>query len=318
MNRWTDTTQKVTTASTETPVIWRISDGRLGHDSQSKGLVKALNLIKPCNCHDVKLDNKKPGLLNLLLRKFPATEELPNPDIIIGAGHKTCLPLLCAKRARGGKTILIMKPSIPASFFDFCFIPEHDAPKIADNVLTTKGAINCITPSDEQINDRGLILIGGTSRYFHWDDEYLLQQLKEILTTYADIEWEISDSSRTPKATKNLLAALREPNAEYKDCLSKGPTWVSRRLSLAANIWVSMDSVSMIYESLTSGACVGLLDVPAKNANKLSNNIVNLVEDKMVTSYSQWLSERKLCKPPVLLNEAKRCAEQLYKSGLLR
>ena len=237
--------------------------------------------------------------------------------MIIGAGHETHLPLLCAKRARGGKTIIIMKPSIPVSWFDFCFIPEHDNPKIVDNVLTTKGAINCISPSAEQTNNRGLILIGGPSRHFYWDDEYLLQQIKEILATHADIQWQISDSSRTPEITRNLLTMLHEPNAEYKNYSSTGSAWIARRLNLAANVWVSMDSVSMVYESLTSGAAVGLLDVPARNISKLSNNIAGLVEDKMVTPYNKWLSERKLNRPPVLLNEAKRCAEQLYESGLL-
>jgi len=307
----------VTTKSTQTPVIWRISDGKPGHDSQSKGLVKALNLIKPCDCHDIKLADKKPGLLDLLLKKFPTTEGLPDPDMIIGAGHETHLPLLCAKRARGGKTIIIMNPSIPANWFDFCFIPEHDNPKIADNILTTKGAINCISPSSEQADNRGLILIGGPSRHFYWDNEYLLQQIKEILTVSADIKWEISDSSRTPEITRDLLKALQESNAEYKNYSSTGPAWVATRLNLAANVWVSMDSVSMVYESLTSGAAVGLLDVPTRNTSKLSNNIAGLVEDKMVTPYSKWLSEQKLSRPPVLLNEAKRCAERLHECGLL-
>lgn len=307
----------MTTESSQTSVIWRISDGRPGHDSQSKGLVKALNLIKPCDCHDIKLADSKPGLMDLICKKFPASENLPDPDMIIGAGHETHLPLICAKRAHGGKTVIIMKPSIPASCFDYCFIPEHDHPKMANNILTTKGAINCIAPSIEQANDRGLILIGGPSRHYYWNDEYLLQQLNEILTTHADIKWEISGSSRTPDTTKNLLSALQKPNAEYKNCTSKGPAWIARRLNLAANVWASMDSVSMVYESLTSGAAVGLLDVPARGSSKISNNIAGLVEDKMVTPYCLWLSERKLSRPPVLLNEAKRCAERLHESGLL-
>ena len=255
--------------------------------------------------------------MDLLLKKFPTSEELPDPDMIIGAGHETHLALLCAKRAHGGKTIIIMRPSIPASCFDFCFIPEHDAPNIADNILTTKGAINCITPSTEQVDNRGLILIGGPSRHFYWDEEYLQQQLNEILTTHTDIQWEISDSSRTPETTRELLSALQYPNAEYKSCTSKGPAWIARRLNVAANVWASMDSVSMVYEALTSGAAVGLLDVPLAGTGKVSNNIAGLVEDKMVTPYSMWLSVRKLSRPPVLLNEAKRCAERLYEFGLL-
>lgn len=307
----------MTTEPTQTPIIWRISDGKPGHDSQSKGLVKALNLIKPCDCHDIILADKKHGLLNLLLKKFPTTEILPDPDMIIGAGHETHLPLLCAKRARGGKTIIIMNPSVPAGWFDFCFIPEHDNPKMADNVLTTKGAINCITPSTEQVHDRGLILIGGPSRHFNWDNEYLLQQLKEIISTHADIEWEITDSARTPETTRNLLATLHEPNAKYKDCSSTGAAWVAGRLNRAANAWVSMDSVSMIYESLTSGAAVGILEVPAREPGKLTNNIAGLVEDNMVTPFSKWQNQRKLNQPPVLLHEAKRCAERLQEYGLL-
>jgi len=307
----------VSIAGAHTYVIWRISDGRVGHDSQSKGLIKALNLIKPCDCHDIDITDKKYGILDFLFKKFTTIEQLPDPDIIIGAGHHTHLPILCAKRTRGGKSIVIMKPSISASCFDFCFIPEHDNPKIADNILTTKGAINCITPSAEHIGDHGLILIGGPSRHFYWDNEYLMQQLKEILNTHIDIKWEVSDSARTPEETRKALAALRAPNAEYYDYSSTGATWVARRLNLAANVWVSADSVSMIYEALTSGSAVGLLDVPACGTSKLTNNIAGLVEDSMTTPYSKWLVEGKLVRPPVLLNEAKRCAEYIFEKGLL-
>ena len=305
------------TGRTLSPVIWRISDGRAGHDTQSKGLIKALSLIKPCVCHDIDISDKNYGILDLLFKKFTTIELLPDPDIIIGAGHHTHLPILCAKRAHGGRSIVIMKPTFPPTWFDFCFIPEHDNPKIAGNILTTKGAINCITPSAEHLDDRGLILIGGPSKHFYWDNEYLLQQLSEILKTHTDIKWEVSDSARTPEKTRNALAALREPNAEYYDYSSTGIAWLAGRLGLAANVWVSVDSVSMIYESLTSGAAVGLLDVPARGTTKLTNNIAGLVEDSMTTPYNKWLTDRNLDKPPVLLNEAKRCAEYIYEMGLL-
>lgn len=298
-------------------VIWRISDGRAGHDTQSKGLVMALNRIKACDCYDIDISDKKYGIWHLLFKQFTTIAQFPDPDIIIGAGHRTHLPILCAKRACGGKSIVIMKPGFPVNWFDFCFIPEHDNPKMTDNILTTKGAINCITPSTEHIGDRGLILIGGPSRHFYWDTEHLLQQLSEILTTHINIKWEISDSARTPEETRKALTALQEPNAQYYAYSNIEPTWLTRRLGLAANVWVSMDSVSMIYESLTSGAAVGLLDVPARGTGKLTNNIANLMEDRMTTHYNKWLVDRKLDKSPVLLNEGRRCAEYIYKVGLL-
>ena len=301
-----------------TNVIWRISDGRDGHDTQSKGLVKALNLIKPCDCYDIDIHDHKQGIWHLLLKKFATIAHYPNPDIIIGAGHHTHLPMLCAKRAYGGKSIVIMKPGLPVNWFDFCLIPEHDNPKIADNILTTKGAINCITPSTEHVSNRGLILIGGPSRHFYWDANHLLQQLSEILKTHIDIKWEISDSARTPEETRKALTALQEPNAKYYTYSSTGPTWLTERLGLAENVWVSMDSVSMIYESITSGATVGLLDVPARGAGKLTNNIADLVENRMATPYNKWLVSRKLGKSQALLNESRRCAEYIYEIGLLR
>jgi uncharacterized protein len=307
----------VTAENKQTHVIWRISDGKTGHGSQSKGLVKALNQIQPCDCHDIELSDGKNGMLDFLFKHFPLGKELPDPDIIIGAGHETHFPLLCAKRARGGKTIVVMKPSIPTSYFDFCFIPEHDSPKTANNILATKGAINCISTSTEQMNDHGLILIGGPSRHFCWDTEYLLQQINEIIETHRDIKWEISDSARTPEETSRALAKLHEPNVEYKNLSSTGAAWLGRRLNLAANVWVSADSVSMIYESLTSGAAVGLLDVPTQSSSKLTDNIAGLVENSMVTPYNAWLTKRKLNKPSVQLNEASRCAEYLYSSVLL-
>lgn len=298
-------------------MIWRISDGKTGHDSQSKGLVKAINQIQPCDCHDIELSDNKNGILDFLFKKFPLGRELPDPDIIIGAGHDIHFPLLCAKRARGGKTIVVMKPSIPTSYFDLCFIPEHDSSKTANNILATKGAINCISTSAEQMNDRGLILIGGPSRHFYWDTEYLLQQINEIIETHRYIKWEISDSARTPEETSKALTRIHEANAEYKNLSSAGAAWLARRLNLAANVWVSADSVSMIYESLTSGAAVGLLDVPTQSTSKLTVNIAGLVEDSMVTPYNNWLTSRKLNKPSVQLNEASRCAEYLYNSSFL-
>lgn len=307
----------MTTETKHMPVVWRISDGRSGHDSQSKGLLEALMLIKPCDCYEIMLTGRKLAGLDFLFKRFPPGERLPSPDIIIGSGHHTHLSMLCAQRARGGKTIVIMKPSLPADCFDLCIIPEHDNPKVANNIFTTKGAINCITPAEKQADDRGLILIGGPSKHFYWDNDYLLQQLNEILGTHKEITWKITDSPRTPETTKQSLLAMQTPNADYINYQQTDDTWVARQLHHTASVWVSADSVSMIYESLTSGAAVGLLDVPAHGKSKLNINIAGLVEDKMVTPYNKWLDVRKLEKPPVLLNEARRCAEHLYASGLL-
>ena len=72
---------------------------------------------------------------------------LPTPDLLLGAGHHTHLSLLAARRIRGGKVVVLMRPSLPPGLFDLCLIPEHDAPPARPNVLATRGALNRIQPA---------------------------------------------------------------------------------------------------------------------------------------------------------------------------
>ena len=69
----------------------------------------------------------------------------------------------------------------------------------------------------------------------------------------------------------------------------------------------------MIYESLTSGTATGILHVPEKRSGKISHSIEMLNKDHMVTLYEDWCSGKTLLPPPVILNEADRCAKELLK-----
>ena len=84
-------------------VVWRFSDGKAGHDSQSQGLVDALQRCMDIDCYDIAV--AKGAALDWLRQRFPAGELLPDPWLVIGAGHATHLPLLAARRARGRKKL---------------------------------------------------------------------------------------------------------------------------------------------------------------------------------------------------------------------
>ena len=73
-------------------------------------------------------------------------------------------------------------------------------------------------------------------------------------------------------------------------------------------MWVSEDSVSMIYESLSSGARVGLLPVPVKRHGRVSRGIERLVEDGWLTRFRYWEAGSPLPPPPRVLRESDRCA----------
>jgi hypothetical protein len=295
-------------------VIWRIFDGKPGHDNQSHGLVNALCRLGSCSSHDIAAHKLKFGLLHYLVKKFPPGDHLPSPDLIIGAGHGTHVSVLCARRARGGNSVIIMQPSLPARWFDFCLVPDHDRPESTGNIIVTRGAINTVLPSREHDDSIGLILVGGPSRHFYWNEQEILDQIQAILSHDKTVTWQVSDSPRTPSSTSNTLSRLGLNHMTFHSWQSTGTDWVAKQLARAGRAWVSADSVSMIYESLTSGAATGVLSVPVKKPGRLTRSINTLAIDGMVTTFPDWRNGRPLAPPPVVIDEAMRCAGLLLKN----
>jgi uncharacterized protein len=297
--------------------IWRITDGKAGHDSQSVGLCDAIARLITCERFDIPANSLLTNCKNLLLKQFPSGNDLPNPNIIIGAGHGTHLTMLSAKRAYGGKTIVLMKPSLPLSFFDICIIPEHDAPPSKQNVITTSGALNPVQYNENKSIHTGLILLGGPSKHYSWNEELILKQIKHIISDSADIHWTIADSPRTPKNTLKNIIIMDYKNIDTLSFENTDSETIRELIFKTGKIWVSKDSVSMIYESLSSGANVGLLDIEQKNKNRISCAIDNLINEKQLTSFETFKNTKILSTASLKFNEADRCASLLLKRGLL-
>jgi hypothetical protein len=87
-------------------VIWRLSDGKPGHEKQTQGLARALLKNRDCVCHTLPAPASLPSLAYWLTGRFPPGRALPSPDIILAAGHATHFALLAARRARGGEAVL--------------------------------------------------------------------------------------------------------------------------------------------------------------------------------------------------------------------
>lgn len=298
-------------------VVWRISDGRAGHDTQSTGLLQALAAIKDCSGHELRTLPVHISLMGSILGRFPAGASLPDPDFIIGAGHGTHLPLLAAGRARGGNTVVLMKPTLPVSLFDYCLIPAHDLPPARDNILATQGVLNCAVPSREQIPTAGMILIGGASRHYGWDAPGLARQIREICAVYKNSHWLIADSPRTPAATRLALAGIDYAGLEFVPHETTNRGWLAERLRYAATVWVTEDSISMICEALSAGAAVGIMSVPIKRRGRITRAVDNMAQAGLITRYSAWRAGALLRPPDPPLHEAARCARWLLeKTGL--
>lgn len=242
-------------------VIWRFVDGKPGHEAQTKGLVDALGRITELEFHDIVASSPLRAIVYWLLSRFPVVQDLPSPDYLLGAGHATHWSILAARRAFGGMSVVLMRPSLPLSCFDCCVIPEHDNPPGGNNVISTKGVLNPVVFSPSKDETKGLILIGGESRHYRWDDSVLQKQLQRLLSQNPGIKWSLTDSRRTPDSTSLILRELASENLQFVPHTETPPGWVAEHLKDCGQAWVTPDSVSMLYEALTACNHVGVLKI---------------------------------------------------------
>jgi len=297
-------------------VVWRFSDGKAGHDNQSRGLVEALNRLRPVETLLLRPLSAVKALAALAVGPPPAVwRSLLAPDLVVGAGHSTHVSLLAARRSRGGKVVVLMRPSLPLSLFDLCVIPEHDSPPARANVLITRGALNRIQTSAALEPDRGLLLIGGPSPHFGWDDTGLYRQIATVLAATAEMRWTLTTSRRTPPSfLAGMTNGEADPMTGPRGILrivpvdETGPDWLPAQLARASQVWVTADSVSMVYEALSAGAAVGVLEVPQNRSNRVSRGLARLAAQGWVTAFEDWRRTSRLSRPPSALDEAARSA----------
>ena len=290
--------------------LWLIGDGKPGHENQSLGLAEAIQRRVACEIHQISIAGKV-GFFGRIRAALTQSAALPSPDFIIAAGHATHLALLCLARKYQAKSIVLMHPSLPLRCFDLCIAPSHDFPNkpTRKNLILTRGAINRVHAGELPKTGK-LILIGGPSKTHGWDPAAMLDMLAKVTATGS---WQLTDSRRTPEG---FLEQIKKqlPDIEIFSCKETAPDWLPDKLSRATEAWVSEDSVSMIYEALSSGARVGLLPVPRLNSlSRVLRGIDELIADRFLTPFSDWNQTGHLVQTAQLLNEADRCAEILLK-----
>lgn len=270
--------------------------------------------------------------MSWLRGRFEPAAALPDPDLIIGAGHHTHLSMLAARRARGGRVVVLMKPSLPMRCFDLCIVPGHDRPGPRENVLVTQGALTRQYPACEKDASLGLVLIGGPSRHFNWTDRQVVEQIASLIEHDPARQWTVATSGRTPAG---FIATLREGLAPLLRRYSSPPffkegrrqmpdgglrivewhesddEWLPAQLASTPVVWVTEDSVSMLYEALGAGAAVGLIALSRHGSNRISRGVDALISAGQVTAYRDWRAGRPLPASAANLNEALRCAREI-------
>ena len=292
--------------------IWWFKDSKIGHEKQVHAILNNLALTENLDIDEIYITN--PVWLELflyILKIKPKKNSIP--DIIIGAGSKTTIPMLRYKTNNKTKVISVMKPQFYESKFDLIFAPRHDFKEVPDNVFTYVGSLSKINLS-KNLEDVGLIIIGGTNKHFNFDDNYLITQIDFIVSLFPNIDWIVFNSRRTPesfnkKVQKNIsIAKFIDVNENFEP--------LDEYLAKAKLKFVTPDSVNMIFESLSSSGETYLFDLRSTKKNK----ITKLIDEVKRNRYTGFVEEKYIenseikkisLKKPNLLHETFREVEKV-------
>ncbi|OGR18873.1 MAG: hypothetical protein A2X81_11060 [Desulfobacterales bacterium GWB2_56_26] len=302
-------------------------DGKPGHEKQTTGILRAMQTMAEVEVLRIQVGRENPLLL--LLRTFflflpvkgmadPALPAIAGTDLLLGTGSRSHLPLLALKKSYNIPAFTCMNPSWHLRrMFDLCFVPEHDGMAERGNIMLTSGAPNCSINRRQHRTDRGLILLGGIDEKSHrWDSEGICAMVKRIIETESTTSWILSSSPRTPQETVLMLDKLaREShNASFFRYQDTQPGWIEEQYDASSAVWVTADSISMMYEALTAGCKVGILPIEWKRTDsKFKKNEDLLVQKRLVVSFSSWASGNCRWCEDINLNEARRCAERILR-----
>ena len=279
--------------------VWCVEDDRPGHQRQLAGLAQALQDLLPVHvCR--------------LTRGDPHTQ-LPAPDLILTAGRRSHWRGLHLRWRHGGKLLALMNPGLPRPLFDLCVLPEHDGLAPTNKVLLSQGPLNPVLPASAAAADCGLILVGGPCRHYRWTDAHLSAQIQRLQAALPAVNWTLTTSRRTPTSFPGLVRQQANPRLRLAPLAETGPDWLLHQYARSGVIWVSEDSASMVYESLSCGAAVGILTVPERRPSRVSAGIQRLLQQGRLARLEDVEALGKMPQASAPLQEAERIAKDIIR-----
>ena len=266
-------------------ICW-FKDSKIGHEKQVHAILDNLALTQDLLIEEMYISNPVwLELLLYLLKIKPKQDSIP--DIIIGAGSSTTIPMLRYKTDNKTKVISVMKPQFFESKFDLIVAPRHDYKMVPNNVFTYIGSLSKVN-INPKLENIGLIVIGGVNKHFNFDDDYLISQIDFVISLFPDTSWIIFNSRRTPKSFNEKI----EQNASIDKFVDVNKDFepLDDYLPKAKFKFVTPDSVNMIFESLSSSGETYLFDMHAPRENK----ITKLIDEVKKNKYVGYLEEKNL------------------------
>ncbi|WP_163336592.1 ELM1/GtrOC1 family putative glycosyltransferase [Desulfopila sp. IMCC35008] len=299
-------------------------EGSPGHEKQSLAVLNELEKLVDIQARFIKLKRlssleKLRSLLHLYFYADGGCRHVLNsPDLLLGTGTQTHLDILATKKKYRIPAVTCMAPDFfLRNRFDLCFVPRHDGLAEADNIFLTDGPPVTTGFSQKIPGSKGLILIGGPNAYSKgWETDHICSYVQAITEKRDSTHWTVSTSPRTPGDTSAALQKIAEasPEVEFFHFRDTPAGWVEKKYEESDITWVTVDSMSMIYEALTAGCKVGLLPLDWKKTdNKFKRSMNELVGKGLAVDFRDWQTDKSLWREGIRFNEAQRCAEEIVR-----
>ncbi len=203
--------------------------------------------------------------------------KIPSNDLIIGCGG-VAASVTARLRQKGLRVVQVQNPRMDPRLFDLVVANYHDE-MTGPNVLVTRTALHRVTPAKLraahdvwaprfQHFHRPLVavLVGGSNGRFRFGEGEALALATKLsaMVKRDNVSLIVTPSRRTGDAQIAILKRVLEPLGTYIwDMQGENPYF--GLLAVADAIVVTMDSVSMVSEAVSTSAPVLVQSLPGKS-----------------------------------------------------
>jgi len=320
------------------PKIWILSDGKMGHSTQSEGLAQSLGWpyeIKQLNFHGWNSTQKMLWSLlpphTLGLNKTQSSSlEPPWPDMVISTGWRPAPIARWIREQNEGKTRIIQlgrKGGGSADLFDVVITPTYYGFAPHPHRIETLAPLNEVTQKsldqasqrwpnlfDNTPHPRIVLVIGGSTSRFTLTSDMAFSignQLRDLAKTCGGTIFAVTSPRTSNEVSQALKSALMPEHHFHQWQPNQSDNPYLAYLAGADAIIVTGESESMLAEAASLGKPVYIIPLPENPPTwkiRLSEAIVQRAQ-------SRPLNKRGTVRPQQGLE---RLCARLIRSGLVQ
>ena len=251
-----------------------LTDGKAGHENQSRAFARALGCAIDLVQVSFRFTGAKAlsylldrfGVRTTSLLRFEKDPEGLKADIVIGTGSGTFYAVKALARRLGAKSAVVLYPrGYDLKSFDCILAPRFDNPADAPNVVRIPANL---VSGDAAFYDAGeaaflerhtpsgrkacAVIVGGPNKCAGMSAAWMRGELERIFAETEGCERWVTTSRRTPRDVEEVVESFPfDYSLIYsKDHFNPIPAFVKR----AARLYVTAESTGMLSEACTSGA----------------------------------------------------------------